>query len=185
MTITRSMPPAKNGAVTLTVVADAADVRLFNRFFDEKLTRSIRERGLLVPIGQPVNGDTGVETPVLTPHEASFSEAGVAWLKDQCLCNPDARRLGLTPGETFGLMLAFWRSLYPVGMPGVKDKDYGRAVGRFGAYKAAEAQADGRDNDAACVIAAARDIQRAHAAKRRDEGALNRSISRALGHRIQ
>lgn len=82
-------------------------------------------------------------------------------------------------------MLAFWRSLYPVGLPGVRDKDYGRAVERFAVNKAGQAKAERRDDDAARVLATAADIRQAHDAKRREDDALNRSVSRALGFRTQ
>ena len=144
---------AKAIPIVVSVIADADDVTLFNRLFDEKLTRSSRVHGLLARIGPPLADGPLAPSRKLYMHEASFSEAGVVWLKDRSRQDAVARRLDLTPEETFGLMLAFWRSLYPVGLPRVRDKDYGCAVECFAVYKAGQAKAAGHDADAMRLLA--------------------------------
>ncbi len=171
---------SRGTSIVLTVIADTDDVALFNRFFDEKLTRLIREPGLLARIGLPRTDKPLAPRTKLYAHEASFSEAGVGWLKDRSRQDAVARRLALGPEETFGLLLAFWRSLYPVGMPGVRDKDYGRAVERFAAYKAGQAKAAGYDADAMWLLAEGGSIRAALDAKRREDDELNLSIDHAL-----
>lgn len=171
---------AKAIPIVVSVIADADDVTLFNRLFDEKLTRSIREPGLLERIGPPLADGPLAPSTKLYMHEASFSEAGVVWLKDRSRQDAVARRLDLTPEETFGLLLAFWRSLYPVGLPRVRDKDYGRAVERIAAYKADAAKATGHDADAMRLVVEGRSIRAALDAKRREDDAINRSLARAL-----
>lgn len=166
--------------IVLRVIADAADVRLFNKLFDDRFTRSLREPGLLARIGTPLTKQPVAKGTALYSHEASFSVPGLAWLKERAASVHEARRLDLTPEETFGLLLAHWRSLYPVGMPGVRDKDYGRAVERFAAYKAAAAKADGRDVEAARLLSAGADIRRELDAERRENERLNGSIGRVL-----
>lgn len=169
--------------IVLTVIADAEDVTLFNRLFDEKLTRSIREPGLLARIGPPLTDKPVAPGTKLYAHEASFSKAGVTWLKDRSRQDSEALRLDLTPEETFGLLLAFWRSLYPVGLPGVRDKNYGRAVERIAAYKAGQAKAAGHDADAMRLLSEGRSIRAALDAKRREEEALNRAVCSTLRRR--
>lgn len=166
--------------IVLGIVADAADVRLFNRFFDERLTRSLREPGLVGRIGAPLTEQPIAKGTALYRHEAPFSKAGLVWLKQRTASDHEAQRLDLTPGETFGLLLAYWRSLYPVGLPGVRDKDYGRAVERFAAYKAAAAKADGRDAEAVRLLSAGAEIRRELDAKRQEDDRLNASIARAF-----
>lgn len=164
----------------LRVIADAPDVRLFNKLFDDRLTRSLREPGLLVRIGPPLTKQPVAKGTALYSHEASFSVPGLAWLKERAASVHEARRLDLTPEETFGLLLAHWRSLYPVGMPGVRDKDYGRAVERLATYKAAAAKDIGRDTDAARILAVGAELRQALDAKRREDERLNGSIGRVL-----
>lgn len=169
--------------IVLTVIADAADVTLFNRLFDEKLTRSIREMGLLDRISPPLTDKPLAPGTKLYEHEASFSKAGVAWLKDRSRQDAVACRLDLTPEETFGLQLALWRSLYPVGMPSVRDKDYGRAVEHFAVYKAGQAKAARHDADALRLLDEGRSIRAALDSKRREDEEISRSIHRTIRSR--
>lgn len=125
-----------DGIVTITMIADDADVRMLNRYFNDRITRMMREPGLVAPIGPPLNDTAIPGAGRLRPHEAKLSAAGAERFRVASRSVLEANRLELTPEETAGLMLALWRSTYAPVLPGVGEKHYGRAIKRFAFYKA-------------------------------------------------
>lgn len=128
---------ATDTVVTLTVIADAGDVRLLDRYFDDQISRMMRVKGLVERL-QPLANSKPASAKGLQPYTAKMQPEGVLRFETASKSYDVARQLGLSPGETFGLVLAWWRCHYLLGLPRTRPHNFGRRVQQFAAYRASQ-----------------------------------------------
>ena len=136
-------------STTLTIIAFADDVRCLNaNLADSKLARIAPQYGLVGTIGLPVTAKPVAPRTNLHAHEATFSTEGHAKLAEAARTNEDAVRLRLSVGETFGLLLAYWRDIYGSGCVGMTEKPHEPQFCKLALYKMHLATAAGDEREA-------------------------------------
>ena len=84
----------------------------------------------------------------LYAHEATFTTEGYATLADTARTNSYAARLRLSDGETFGLLLAYWRDIYGSGCVGMAEKPHEPQYCKLATYKIQQAKASADEREA-------------------------------------
>ena len=169
-------------STTLTIIAFADDVRCLNaNLADSKLAWIAPQYGLVGTIGLPMTVKPLAPRTNLYAHEATFTTEGRAKLADAAQTNSHAKRLRLSEGETFGLLLAYWRDIYGSGCVGMAEKPHEPQFCKFALYKMHLAKATGDEREAKRLAGVHKAMKAEFEKQRQADRISNNLIRRALG----
>lgn len=169
-------------STTLTIIAFADDVRCLNaNLADTKLARIAPQYGLVGTIGLPMTAKPLAPRTNLYSHEATFTTEGQAKLANAARTDSRAMRLRLSEGETFGLLLAYWRDIYGSGCVGMAEKPHEPQFCKFALYKMHLAKTNGDEREAKRLAGVHKAMKAEFEKQRQADRISNNLIRRALG----
>jgi hypothetical protein len=162
---------------TLPIIAFADDVCCLNaNLADSKLAWIAPQYGLVGKISLPMTAKPVVPRTNLYAHGATFTIEGQAKLAAAASTDSHARRLRLSEGETFGLLLAHWRDFYGSLCDGMTDKPSGPQYSKFARYKIEQAKSAGDMREAKRLASVLTAMQ----AELRDEKQANCNVTKSM-----